>query len=75
TVMGNRHIVLTRELTKLNEEILRGETEEVVQQLKGKSLKGEITLLIQGLPQRSKRQLEPLTEHSSSTPITHLPSE
>lgn len=75
TVMGNRHIVLTRELTKLNEEILRGEIEEVVQQLKGKSIKGEITLLIQGLPQRSKRQLEPLPERSSSTPITQLPSE
>ena len=72
--MGNRHIVLTRELTKLNEEILRGEIEEVAQQLKSKSIKGEITLLIQGLPQRNKRQLEPFTDIINSNPITHLPS-
>ena len=52
--MGNRHIVLTRELTKLNEEILRGDIEEVAKKLTGKSIKGEITLLIQGLPQRRK---------------------
>lgn len=54
TIMGNRPIVLTRELTKINEEILRGEIEKIDQLLKGKTIKGEITLLIQGLPQRKK---------------------
>jgi 16S rRNA (cytidine1402-2'-O)-methyltransferase len=57
TIMGNRHIVLTRELTKFNEEILRGEAESITQQLEGKPIKGEITLLIQGLPQRKKQTL------------------
>ena len=75
TVMGNRHIVLTRELTKINEEILRGEVEEVAHQLKSKSIKGEITLLIQGLPQRTKRELEPPTDITNSTLLTQLPSE
>jgi len=54
TIMGNRNVVLTRELTKFNEEILRGKIEEIVQQLGSKAIKGEITLVIQGLPQRKK---------------------
>jgi 16S rRNA (cytidine1402-2'-O)-methyltransferase len=71
TVMGNRHIVVTRELTKFNEEILRGEIQTIGQQLKGKPIKGEITLLIQGLPQRKKKA----TGITHSNPFTHLPSE
>jgi len=54
--MGNRQIVLTRELTKINEEILRGNVEEIHQRLERKSIKGEITLLIQGHPQRKNKQ-------------------
>ncbi len=48
--MGNRKIVLTRELTKLNEDIMRGNVEEMCRTLDGKIIKGEITLLIQGQP-------------------------
>lgn len=55
-IMGNRHVVLTRELTKINEEILRGDIETISQQLGGRFVKGEITLLIQGLPKRKKSQ-------------------
>ena len=54
--MGNRQVVLTRELTKMNEEILRGNVEELSQTLGGRSIKGEITLLIQGQPQRKNKQ-------------------
>jgi len=71
TILGNRRIVLTRELTKFNEEILRGEIEKIGQQLKGKPIKGEITLLIQGLPQRKKKS----PGITNSNPITHLPFE
>ena len=35
--MGNRQIVLTRELTKLNEEIMRGDVEELCQTLEGEN--------------------------------------
>ena len=55
-MMGNRQIVLTRELTKLNEEIMRGDVEEIRAILGRKSIKGEITLVIQGLPQRKTKQ-------------------
>jgi 16S rRNA (cytidine1402-2'-O)-methyltransferase len=70
TVMGERRVVLTRELTKFNEEILRGGIEQISQQLQVKSIKGEITLLIQGLSHRQKN-----IRSASSTSVTPLPSE
>ena len=69
--MGNRQIVLTRELTKLNEEIIRGDVEKICQTLEGKTIKGEITLLIQGQPQRKSKQ----TPFHDSESITNLPFE
>ena len=42
----DRPVVLAREVTKLHEEYLRGRAEEVLQQVKSRELKGEITLLI-----------------------------
>jgi 16S rRNA (cytidine1402-2'-O)-methyltransferase len=39
-------VVLAREVTKLHEEFFRGPAEEVLQQVKSRELKGEITLLI-----------------------------
>jgi 16S rRNA (cytidine1402-2'-O)-methyltransferase len=47
-VLGDREIVLTRELTKVFEEILRGRVSEVLQRIEGRQLKGEITLLVSG---------------------------
>ncbi len=47
-VLGDREIVLTRELTKIYEEILRGKVSEVQNQIGERKLKGEITLVISG---------------------------
>jgi 16S rRNA (cytidine1402-2'-O)-methyltransferase len=47
-VLGDREIVLTRELTKIYEEVLRGKVTEIQGQIGGKKLKGEITLLVSG---------------------------
>jgi len=47
-VLGDREIVLTRELTKIYEEILRGKVSEIQTQMGGRKLKGEITLVISG---------------------------
>lgn len=47
--IGNRQIVIAREMTKIYEEFLRGTTEELLKKLEGKKLKGEATVLIQGL--------------------------
>ncbi len=45
-VMGDRQISLGREMTKHFEEILRGSVTEVIASMKGKPLRGEITLVV-----------------------------
>lgn len=45
-ILGNRPVVLAREITKLHEEFLRGTVSEVVGKLKGKAVKGEVTILL-----------------------------
>ncbi len=47
-VLGDRKIVLTRELTKIFEEVIRGRVSEVIAKIEGRRLKGEMTLLLEG---------------------------
>lgn len=47
-ILGDREIVLTRELTKVYEEIIRGKVSEILNQIGDRTLKGEITLVISG---------------------------
>ena len=47
-ILGDREMVLTRELTKVYEEILRGKVSEIQFQIGERKLKGEITLVISG---------------------------
>jgi 16S rRNA (cytidine1402-2'-O)-methyltransferase len=47
TVLGDRKTVLTRELTKVHEQVLRGTLSEVKKQLEAGSMKGEFTIIIQ----------------------------
>jgi len=47
-ILGDRQIVLTRELTKVYEEILRGKVSEILNQVGDRTLKGEITLVVSG---------------------------
>jgi 16S rRNA (cytidine1402-2'-O)-methyltransferase len=53
-VMGDRKIVLTRELTKIYEEVLRGKVSEIQLQIGERKLKGEITLVISGKTKHEK---------------------
>jgi len=53
-IFGDREMVLARELTKMYEEILRGKVSEVIKQIEGRKLKGEITLIISGKKRRVK---------------------
>jgi len=47
--MGDRYLVLAREMTKIHEEFLRGRLSEIATQLKGRAnIKGECTLLVAG---------------------------
>jgi len=56
-VLGDRQIVLTRELTKMYEEVLRGKVSEVRNQMDEKKLKGEITLLLSGNTRERMRKM------------------
>jgi 16S rRNA (cytidine1402-2'-O)-methyltransferase len=47
TVLGDRKTVLTRELTKVHEQVIRGSLREVKKQLEAGSMKGEFTIIIQ----------------------------
>ncbi len=46
--MGNRQVVVAREMTKIHEEFIRGTIEEMVQKLEGRALKGEATVIVKG---------------------------
>ncbi len=45
-ILGDRRIVLARELTKVHEEFLRGRISEVLDQIEERDVMGEMTLLI-----------------------------
>ncbi len=45
-VMGERGVVVARELTKVHEEFLRGSAQEVAEQLTGEKTRGEFVILI-----------------------------
>jgi len=45
-VLGDRNVVVAREMTKVFEEIMRGTVGEVLNQLQGRIVKGEVTLVI-----------------------------
>jgi 16S rRNA (cytidine1402-2'-O)-methyltransferase len=47
-ILGDRETVLTRELTKVYEEIVRGKVSEILNQVGDRTLKGEITVVISG---------------------------
>ncbi|WP_314010187.1 16S rRNA (cytidine(1402)-2'-O)-methyltransferase [Pseudostreptobacillus hongkongensis] len=44
--LGNRYVVITRELTKIYEEVIRGRIDELIPMLEKRNIKGEIVLFI-----------------------------
>ena len=44
--LGERYVVITRELTKIYEEIIRGDVSKIIEKLEKKPVKGEIILFI-----------------------------
>jgi 16S rRNA (cytidine1402-2'-O)-methyltransferase len=54
TVLGNRHVVIARELTKKFEEIVRGAVSSVLTELTKKSPRGEYVVIIEGAAKSSE---------------------
>lgn len=54
-ILGERQIVIAREMTKIHEEFLRGAPAELMNILEKRKLKGETTILIEGITKKSKR--------------------
>ena len=59
-ILGDREIVLARELTKIYEEVLRGRVSEIQSRITGRTIKGEITLIISGKTRKEARREEPI---------------
>jgi len=57
-ILGDREMVLTRELTKIYEEVIRGRASVIRSQLEERKLKGEITLVISGKTRKGKNDRE-----------------
>ncbi|MDE7162411.1 MAG: hypothetical protein K2N65_06625, partial [Anaeroplasmataceae bacterium] len=70
-VLGNRKIVLARELTKTYEEYLRGTIEEILLSL---PLKGEMVLLVEGYKEESK-EVHPLEKIDELIALGYKPNE
>jgi 16S rRNA (cytidine1402-2'-O)-methyltransferase len=51
-ILGDREMVLAREVTKVHEEFWRGTVSGLLERAKGKAIKGEITLLV-GIPSQT----------------------
>lgn len=47
--LGERYVVITRELTKIYEEIIRGNVSQIIEKLEKKPIKGEIILFIRAI--------------------------
>lgn len=58
-IIGERKIVLARELTKIHEEFIRGSIDELIE--KAENLKGEMVLIIQGSTEKKENSLNFLT--------------
>jgi 16S rRNA (cytidine1402-2'-O)-methyltransferase len=52
-VLGDRQVAVTRELTKVFEEIKRGPVSGVLAEMEGADIRGEITLLVQGAGEKA----------------------
>ncbi len=55
-----RKVLVAREMTKLHEEFLRGTAGDILGKIKGRDLKGEITIVIEGCKEAKTKEKEPL---------------
>ena len=54
--IGEREVVLVREITKIYEEIVRGTTKELIEKFENKTLKGEYVIIVRGNEVEEKKE-------------------
>jgi len=69
-ILGERAIVIAREVSKVHEEFLRGTVSEVIHQLAARDVKGEVTIVVHGSTGESR-----VTEEQLRSDIQRLISE
>ena len=75
SVLGNRRVAVTRELTKLHEEVLRGTASEVQNILSARaSVKGEITLVIAPPEQNAVQASDETIEAAIDEALKSMPA-
>ncbi len=67
-ILGNRDIVLAREITKKFEEIRRGDVPAIINELTDRKIKGEITIIIKG----EKIVATPISDEEIKQRITEM---
>ncbi|MGH7165453.1 MAG: 16S rRNA (cytidine(1402)-2'-O)-methyltransferase [Nitrospiraceae bacterium] len=65
SLLGNRRLVLAHDLTKPDEELLRGTVEEVLKTLASRSLRGDITLVVEGAGRRPAKRSSKTSKEAS----------
>jgi len=53
-ILGDRYIVLAKEMTKIFEEVKRGSVKKILFLLKDEKIRGEYTIIVEGLKERQK---------------------
>ena len=55
-IFGDRRAVMTRELTKIHEETIRGTLSEILKRLQEGTIKGEFTIIVRGFSREPQKQ-------------------
>jgi 16S rRNA (cytidine1402-2'-O)-methyltransferase len=70
-ILGDRPIVLTRELTKVFEEVRRGTASSLREEIRDDQVRGEYTLVVEG-KEKEKEKDKPLPDENVEKKIAHL---
>lgn len=57
-VMGDRAIVVARELTKFYEEVVRGRADEILLKIKDSEIKGEVVIVVEGFSGEEEKPVD-----------------
>jgi 16S rRNA (cytidine1402-2'-O)-methyltransferase len=61
-ILGDRRVVVAREMTKVYEEVYRGNVSEVLERLGEEEVKGEVTIILEGCPLPPKAEASSIVE-------------